>query len=51
MTLRSLAENEGNGSNDSFSASETDGEAAETGGLDSAGEDEDKTEEEPMEWS
>jgi hypothetical protein len=46
-----LFEDEGNGSNDSFSASETGGEGVEIGGLDSAGEDEDKREGEPMDWS
>jgi hypothetical protein len=46
-----LPEDEGNTTNNSFSASETGGEAAEVGGLDSAGEDEDKTEGEPMDWA
>jgi hypothetical protein len=40
---------ERNDSNESFSASETDGEVAETGGLDSAGEEE-ETEEQMDLW-
>jgi hypothetical protein len=46
-----VGEEEGNGSNDSFSASETGGDVAETGGVDSAGEEEEETEGEPMDLS
>ena len=44
-------EDEGNDSNASFSASETGGEGMQTGGLDSAGEEDQKTEGEPMDLS
>ena len=42
---------EGNDSNSSFSVSETSGDFAETGGLDSAGEEDEDTEGEPMDLS
>ena len=42
---------EGNGSSESFSASEADGDVAETGGLDSAGEEDEDVEGEAMDLS
>jgi hypothetical protein len=46
-----VGEGEGNDSNGSFSESGTGGDVAETGGLDSAGEDDDETEGELMDLS
>jgi hypothetical protein len=46
-----VGEEEGSDSNGSFSMSETGGDVAETGGLDSAGEDDDETQGEPMDLS
>lgn len=49
--LNVVGEEEGIDSNDSFSASEAGGDVAETGVLDSAGEEEEETEGEPMDLS
>ena len=46
-----VAEEEANDSNGSFSASETGGDVTATGGLDSAGEEEEEPEGEPMDVS
>jgi hypothetical protein len=46
-----VVEEEGNDSNGSFSASETGGDVVETGGLDSAGEEDEEIEGEPMDVS
>lgn len=43
-----VSEDEGNDSNGSFSASDAGGDAAETGGVDSAGEEDEETEGEVM---
>ena len=54
ISLERVADEEGNDSNESFSASEAGGDVAATGGLDSAGEEEeeeDETEGEPMDLS
>ena len=46
-----VGEEESSDSNGSFSASDAGGDAAETGGLDSAGEEEEETEDEVMDLS
>ena len=51
ISLERVADEEGNDSNESFSASEAGGDDAEIGGLDSAGEEEDGTEGELMDLS